>query len=553
MTFTQPPNPSAIDEIANAYVKKWYDEVNNAMKLSEVRQGSYVTTMHPPDTQIAPLSEKESGIVSFRIARDGMISLDNSNIYLEQKIKVTIPAQTESIKIGDNTADRQSSVKWYYIGYRNVGAMIHQYIIHSNNDPIQTKVNPEYEWFLKSISRLEAGAKHDSSDSLLSKINEMNPHVPGVYVNVEDVDKEVTYEDTIRVKLPVTNFLILKDLKWIADWMGLWSIEMTLGFGNLVIVPVIPKEYFTIYPALQTAYSAKNNEDNNTILVNFGYSRLGQPMNNRFYIHTDKNVYFFNTLQTWKLDTDASRTTITGIDTTVFYLLSHVANDLRNAYLNRPLLLPMTTVEYRPFTSHINDLAEVSPTVDAKILYADAVYILFRERSGDSQCFVNPYCNYQLNIDGGKYPSKAFRTVNDLKSINMLYDALNLNNSLLCSVNDDLSNSLQPFKEHKKYDKTTEKFVGEYIWHTGDLSSYILGFPMTDSGIFQGGMSYSGSLALELTRMTAGVPKKCTKLKFGQPVLVTTEDRILAIFSAKPPQTPQVQIWQQTFSEIISG
>ena len=64
-------------------------------------------------------------------------------------------------------------------------------------------------------------------------------------------------------------------------------------------------------------------------------------------------------------------------------------------------------------------------------------------------------------------------------------------------------------------------------------------------------MSQKGTVQLRLNRLQhPEVPKKCTAIKFAEPVAITTEERILAIYSARPENAPQVQIWNSRFDEL---
>jgi len=249
MTNVQPANPTAVDEVNNTSIELWYVKVASAMKKSEVKPGSYVTNMCAADTGSTVLSEGERGAVSIKAFQDGMVSLDNSNIYFEQKLKITVPSQENSY------------VNEYYVGYKDIAGIIYQYLIVSNADKVQNKVHTEYEWFLKSISKLTAAMANNNSDAILSKIRNRNDNVPGIYVNVAGITEETIMDIVLNLKVPVTRFLILNDLQWIADWMGTWTIEMWLSMRNIVVAPVIPEALFTKFPEIQAAIDAVNNAD----------------------------------------------------------------------------------------------------------------------------------------------------------------------------------------------------------------------------------------------------------------------------------------------------
>ena len=47
------------------------------------------------------------------------------------------------------------------------------------------------------------------------------------------------------------------------------------------------------------------------------------------------------------------------------------------------------------------------------------------------------------------------------------------------------------------------------------------------------------------------VPKKCAAIKYVAPVIVTVEERILAVYAAGPKDSPQVQILNSRFDELV--
>jgi len=48
------------------------------------------------------------------------------------------------------------------------------------------------------------------------------------------------------MKVPVTKFLILNDLKWVAHWMATWTIVIRLSLKNIVTVSVISEALLTM-------------------------------------------------------------------------------------------------------------------------------------------------------------------------------------------------------------------------------------------------------------------------------------------------------------------
>ena len=103
-----------------------------------------------------------------------------------------------------------------------------------------------------------------------------------------------------------------------------------------------------------------------------------------------------------------------------------------------------------------------------------------------------------------------------------------------------------------KYNATDKKLEKTYRWSTGDRSCYTTGFTFSDSGIFQGGLSCKGTAELNIQRLkNPDVPAKCAAIKFAAPVIVTVQERILAVYAARPENAPQVQILNSRFDELV--
>ena len=145
------------------------------MKKAEVMPGTYFPNLKAADDGTVVLREGERGAVTMKAHTNGMISLENTNIYFQQKLNVRIPGRGASY------------ITEYYIGFRDVAGIITQYKIWSNSDTVQNKTNCDYEWMLTNMSKLEAAMKNNDADALLKKIRSRNPNVPGIYIDLKDI------------------------------------------------------------------------------------------------------------------------------------------------------------------------------------------------------------------------------------------------------------------------------------------------------------------------------------------------------------------------------
>ena len=89
-------------------------------------------------------------------------------------------------------------------------------------------------------------------------------------------------------------------------------------------------------------------------------------------------------------------------------------------------------------------------------------------------------------------------TFDDERFINQTLDALNINNSLLTSVGNDLRTSLQPYSTVYESDAAGTTITPKQRWFGADHSNFMIGLPFCDSEDFMGGISTSGTVQIEL-------------------------------------------------------
>ena len=188
-----------------------------------------------------------------------------------------------------------------------------------------------------------------------------------------------------------------------------------------------------------------------------------------------------------------------------------------------------------------------------ELTHADSCFTVFPDLDGNSRtCFKNPGIEYQLKVAGKYYPPSPVKTFDDLRSLNMTFDALNINNSLTCSVSTDVATSMQPFTKYRECAAngavTTKK-----QFTAGDRSKYFIGIPFADSEDFQGGVTTGGAVQIELLQSKLPATETWTSLynrEFGRPVTYFLQDMILKIRAMKPPGLPQISLTNATIEQI---
>src|SRR5215469_12363860 len=241
MISPQHHEPS-LGEIMNSTMQKWYDEIDNCLSVSEVVPNHYESDNAPSYQNVCPIPHLGSTRVNIRCQRYYVTSVENSYILLEQKVPISIPNQ--------NTLSRNFD---YYVGYLHSAAAIGQYRIYSETDPpVLSRDHAHYEWIMLYNSYSDEAKNNNEHFATLKKIREMNPNVPGTYINIENLVKSgegsTLVEVTLSLKIPLKAFLLFTNLKWIPNWMGTLVLEIYPTFQNIVVAPVLEEAF------LQTPY-----------------------------------------------------------------------------------------------------------------------------------------------------------------------------------------------------------------------------------------------------------------------------------------------------------
>jgi len=189
------------------------------------------------------------------------------------------------------------------------------------------------------------------------------------------------------------------------------------------------------------------------------------------------------------------------------------------------------------------------------LTHADSMFMVFPKDQNSHTCFLNPFINYAINLDGKFYPRENYNSWNDHKHLNMLYDALNINNSLLTSVSEDIRTSQQPFRTIQTYNASgSDKSVltKSREWVGKDNSNFFIGIPFADNEDFMGGITTTGCVQIQLVGDRSPAEKELKALSFGRPIGIFFEDWLLKIGAIKTSRA-QIEYTNRTIAEIMNG
>ncbi len=535
MFAPQNQQPNVIDSM-NGSMEEWYNAVDEAVKKSEVIPGNYEYTVATSYGNVGPIPEGSSTYFDIACDRFKVISLDNSFLTIEQDVEVEIPAHN----------DAGTACTTYYIGYKYAPDVIDQYRIYSNTDLIQTQNHARYEWFMMYNSVSDEAKNNSDLFATIDKIRQKNPLVPGVYVDVGALNASKTVKVHLKVRVPVSAFLTLFNLRFFPNWSGKLMIEIYPSYKNLVIVPV--PESWAIYNKLFNVEVAKGPTG-----VELGFKNINQPMKNHIVVANlghQTNEAWTITEQTFKCNGTNCQADKCKIRLATYLLKMDIFNALAAKYIQIPLIFPIQTVQIKDFTNAIPAGQGHFTTANTLSLkHCDAIFTVFKKDVNARTCFENPFITFQFNVDGKLYPRELNQTYNDERFLNQNLDALNLNNSLITSLGKDLRTSLQPF-----YTLLTSADDGTItarnVFNDGDYSNFMIGIPFCDSEDFMGGISTTGTVQIELAGdRPAG---DLSNIQYSA-TAICFEDALLKIRAMKPDGRSQIEITNASIEQLLAG
>ena len=451
----------------------------------------------------------------------------------------------------------------YYVGFKSAFDLFDQYRIYSNGDLVYTQNQPYYESFLNYISLTDGAKENSECYATWSKIKAMKPNVPGTYIHVNPwQDKAFIMNVPIKFKIPITQFMMLSNLKWFPGFMGTLTIEIQTTFKNLVWAKIDTNFNLDDWLAAngQSLYKNGTAEKEATVVqvyqLNSGFNQINTTAANALvYDTTEQN----SVEKGWTLIAQsfkASTSTLKKFQLyTAFYMLKmDVYNALEYNYLQVPLLFPIQTVTNVKFTSPLGTGSRTLQNT-ATLSHCDTVFVIFPLDKNARTCFHNPQINFQMNINGKFYPRERISTIDDVRFYNLELDALNINNNPLISISEDVRKSIQLYEHFKNYNTADNSISDVWARSDGDISSFFIGIPLSTDEDFMGGISSNGStVQIELLLDRNSHNSNVNALNWSEaPEALFLEDKIMKIYSMKPAGRKQIDITSATLEQIAAG
>ena len=458
-------------DLLDGTVSGFYEDVDNAIAASEVVKGQYRYTISPAYNSPNPVDS--SAFTTVGLTQNGPMVVDLENSYITTEARVVL---------NSSTALAENSV--IFFGWKSSVEAIERYDILVNNTPIYTQSFCGEESFIMD-QILSDLVSHTTPFvyTTMEDVRKGSPNVCGVYVLVPaDFKAGSNIEFTVPIKIPLTNFLLLRNLKYLMSWMGKWELRLYFGTSNMIVYPLSTAE----------AKAA------------FGVGEAGKKApRTTFYNIEDTRDYYnaADTLGNGYMKKVKMTLNNVEMNTAHFQLRMDIMEMLKQKYLaEKPLTFPVSSLQIARFTGVVNNgtiatgsTADMSIVLCQAINNCDTLFIIPFRNTFQHTCCVNPQVsNLQLHAgEYGTYPNQPFNTynknaTNNIRYINQVMDALNVNASPIISMNRAVANAFLPSLTLQNTDGVD---VASTYKFTGDESNFFIPFPFSTDDDFQGGLS----------------------------------------------------------------
>ena len=501
-------NPASV--AANAYdlldgsVSSFYAQVDEAIVASEVVKGQYRMTINPAYN--APNPVDSNSFTTVGLTQSGPMVVDLQNSYITTEVEVDLNLMKD---IGAPASKKTAGV--FFIGWKSSIEAVERYDIMVNSTPIYTQSFTGEESFVQ-YQVINDLVKNTSPYiyTTYENASNMSPNVCGTYVvwkgdpdGVSNVYKKVR----IPIKIPVNNFLILRNLKYLLSWMGKWEIRLYFSTQNMVYLPIQDAVVKNVLGGNYANICDVEGLGKNDSSITHNFTQVG--MTCRWFSIT-LNAPTNDNLAVATNGVQATKMTLNNVEmnTAQFQIRMDIMEMLKQKYMSeKPLTFPVSTIQIARFTGPPQTPGAgpvpLSIVLCQAINNCDTMFVLpFRNTLQHTVC-TNPYVqDLQLHAgEYGSYPTQPFSTystfgVQNIRFVNSVADALNVNGSELTSFSKDICNTfvVNPYIQVAGDNGAISEQT--YYGANGDFpdrTNFFIPFPFSTDSDFQGGLSSPAS------------------------------------------------------------
>ena len=535
-------------------IQSYYDAMLSAISESDIFPNSYEDVYTAPVSGAMECAMEQLTVMSMSCDSLRFIDLNESDLHFTMNYKYKLNAPKQYL-----SADGEKKYYTYYIGPKRSFDVVGHYLLQSNNDvPFLDVVDSHYESFIDYIATINDGTA-DETTATVEKIRAKSPFVPGFY-HTMTANSSSTFEYTkeIKFRIPVTDWHVMRDLRWFQSWMGELKFQIYPTVSKFCIMPVWSEtdiDYLSTEGAITSTGEAVGgavvavDTDNYILSLAAGFNQTDTDFQLPDATATAKNKYTVARLT-------SSRTSVISdleLITRQNMLKPDVASALQQNFIQTPLMFPVLNWDYMAFSSEMSTSDTSNPAITIALQHCDTGFLLFRRSHQDLTTFINPECEFRLQIGSKLIPQKSYRTYEDYRFTSLFYDGLNIKNNANFKLQNSVYNSLQPYTVTDE--AGANGLTRKYKYNCVDRTNFCIPIPFTSDEWFQGGISQPNSplkLNILSRRRHGSADGGNDKENFIQPVFAYCQDHILRIYSAKPGLAKQIDISTRSVGQILA-
>ena len=516
--MTLNPTTAANDayDMLDGSLSSFYQDVDEAIVASEVVKGQYRLTVNPAYNSPNPVAINNFTTIGLSQSGPMVVDLENSFITANAHMVINL----DSITKAGNASDGKYAV--FFIGWKSSIEAINRYDVLVNSTPIYNQSFCGEESFLQ-YQVLNENVKHTSPYVYTSykEAKNMSPNVCGTYVFV-NVDSTLDgsgtkYSDIavdIPIKIPITNFLILKNLKYLLSWMGKWELRLYFNYDNMVVLP-IDKNVLDASIIIEGSKDWTGTAETHMVVPYAQFKQISQD-----FTFIGKNDGTSNQLvENQHITVKSMVFQDVEMVSAQFQLRMDICEMLKQKYLGgKPLTFPVSTFQIAKFTEPAasgtvignGDPKQLDSVLCQAINNCDTLFIIPCMTGSEHTVCFNPHItNFQLHAgEYGTYPTQPFDTYDAtttpttrlIRYVNLIGDCLNVNSSAIASFNTDTWGAqryqLPVSVSATGTDLKRVRIDNYYVGPNGksfDQSNFFIGIPFSTDNDFQGGLSSPSS------------------------------------------------------------
>jgi hypothetical protein len=225
-------------------ISDFYAMVDEAIVQSECVKGMYKVVTQP--ALGIGNSVETPHFCWCGISSSGPVVVDIDNSYITAEPQLTLQCNTIiPMMKAVNNVNLIGRPVIYFVGWKSSKEALLKYELIVNSSVVYTQEFNGPESFIQDQIIMESVRNTNPMVyTSYSNTQKLSTNVCGTYIVFDDAANDFAVNTDIvirpKIKIPLCNFPILKNLKYLFSWMGKFEIRLYFNPSNLVVCPIDP-------------------------------------------------------------------------------------------------------------------------------------------------------------------------------------------------------------------------------------------------------------------------------------------------------------------------